>query len=424
MNIIEIINKKRNKLELTKEEIEYSINNYLNNNIKDYQMSSLLMAICINGMNDEEIINLTDVMLNSGEILDLSKINGIIVDKHSTGGVGDKVTLVLAPILASLGIKIAKMSGRGLGHTGGTIDKLESIKGFNTNITNEQFIKQVNDINIAIVSQTGNLVPADKKIYALRDVSGTVESIPLIASSIMSKKLASNSDIIVIDVKVGNGALMKTIDSAKKLANTMCMIGKRYNKVVICILTNMSEPLGYAIGNSLEVIESINTLQGNGPKDLLEIVMTICTLIISPIKKITNEEARTLIFNTINNGSAYNKFKEFIEYQGGDINSIKVSDKCYSIKSNKEGYINKIDAYKLGNIARTIGAGRLELTDKIDYEVGLVLNKKIGDYVSINEELVKIYLHDKTIDINEILSCFKIDENLEKQDPLIYEIIK
>lgn len=424
MNIIEIINKKRNKIELTKEEIEYSINNYLNNNIKDYQMSSLLMAICINGMNDCEIINLTDVMLNSGEILDLSKINGIIVDKHSTGGVGDKVTLVLAPILASLGIKIAKMSGRGLGHTGGTIDKLESIKGFNTSITNEEFIKQVNDINIAIVSQTGNLVPADKKIYALRDVSGTVESIPLIASSIMSKKLASNSDIIVIDVKVGNGALIKDIESAKKLANTMCMIGKRYNKVVICILTNMSEPLGYAIGNSLEVIESINTLQGNGPKDLLEIVMTICTLIISPIKKITTEEARTLIFNTINNGSAYNKFKEFIEYQGGDINSIKVSDKCYSIKSNKEGYINKIDAYKLGNIARTIGAGRLELTDKIDYEVGLVLNKKISDYVSINEELVKIYLHDKTIDINEILSCFKIDDNLEKQDPLIYEIIK
>lgn len=291
MNIIEIINKKRNNLELTKEEIEYSINNYLNNNIKDYQMSSLLMAICINGMSDEEIINLTDVMLNSGDILDLSKINGIIVDKHSTGGVGDKVTIVLAPILASLGIKIAKMSGRGLGHTGGTIDKLESIKGFNTSITNDEFIKQVNDINIAIVSQTGNLVPADKKIYALRDVSGTVESIPLIASSIMSKKLASGSDIIVIDVKVGNGALMKDIESARKLANTMCMIGKRYNKIVICILTNMSEPLGFAIGNSLEVIESINTLKGNGPKDLLEIVMTLCTLIISPIKKISNEEA-------------------------------------------------------------------------------------------------------------------------------------
>ena len=424
MNIIEIINKKRNNLELTKEEIEYSINNYLNNNIKDYQMSSLLMAICINGMSDEEIINLTDVMLNSGDILDLSKINGIIVDKHSTGGVGDKVTIVLAPILASLGIKIAKMSGRGLGHTGGTIDKLESIKGFNTSITNDEFIKQVNDINIAIVSQTGNLVPADKKIYALRDVSGTVESIPLIASSIMSKKLASGSDIIVIDVKVGNGALMKDIESARKLANTMCMIGKRYNKIVICILTNMSEPLGFAIGNSLEVIESINTLKGNGPKDLLEIVMTLCTLIISPIKKISNEEARSLVFNTINNGSAYNKFVEFIKYQGGDINSIKVSDKCYSIKSNKKGYINEINAYKLGNIARLIGAGRLELTDKIDYEVGIVLNKKIGDYVNIEDELLKIYIKDKQVDINEILSCFKIEDNLKEIKPLIYEIIK
>lgn len=424
MTIIDIINKKRNNLELTKDEIEYSINGYLDNTIKDYQMSSLLMAICINGMSDNEIIDLTDVMLNSGDKLDLSDIDGIIVDKHSTGGVGDKVTLVLAPILASLGIKIAKMSGRGLGHTGGTIDKLESIEGFNTKLTNDEFIKQVNDIGIAIVSQTGNLVPADKKLYALRDVSGTVESIPLIASSIMSKKLASGADIIVIDVKVGNGALMKDIDSAKKLASTMCMIGKKYNKVVICVLTNMNEPLGYAIGNSLEVIESINTLKGNGPKDLLEIVMTICTMIISPIKKISVEEARTLIFNTINNGNAYNKFLELINNQGGDIAGIKVSDKCYSIKSNINGYINKIDAYHLGNIARMIGAGRLELNDKIDYEVGLVLSKKVGDYVNVNDELVKIYLHDKTVDINEILACFKIDENLEIQDPLIYEIIK
>ena len=424
MNIIEIINKKRNNIELTKEEIEYSINGYLDNSVKDYQMSSLLMAICINGMSDKEIINLTDIMLNSGDKLDLSDITGIIVDKHSTGGVGDKVTLVLGPLLASLGIKIAKMSGRGLGHTGGTIDKLESIKGFNTHITNEEFIKQVNDIGIAIVSQTGNLVPADKKIYALRDVTGTVESIPLIASSIMSKKLASGADIIVIDVKVGNGALMKDLDSARKLAKTMCMIGKKYNKVVICILTNMNEPLGYAIGNSLEVIESINTLKGNGPKDLLEIVMTICTMIISPIKKISVEEARTLIFNTINNGSAYNKFVEFITFQGGDINSIQVSDKCFSIRSNKEGYINKIDAYHLGNIARTIGAGRLELTDKIDYEVGIVLSKKVGDFVNVNDELLKIYIHDKQVDINEILDCFQIDDNLEKQEPLIYEIIK
>ena len=424
MNIIDIINKKREKQELSKEEIKYAINGYLDGSIKDYQMSSLLMAIAINSMTEQETFDLTDVMLKSGDILDLSSINGIIVDKHSTGGVGDKVTLVIAPILASLGIKIAKMSGRGLGHTGGTIDKLESIGGFNTNLTTEEFINQVNDINIAIVSQTGNLVPADKKLYALRDVTGTVESIPLIASSIMSKKLASSADIIVIDVKVGNGALMKDLESAKKLAKLMCKTGENNEKIVICLLTNMNEPLGYAIGNSLEVIESIETLNGNGPKDLLEIVMTICELIISPIKQISVDEARTLIFNTINNGNAYNKFKELVKYQNGNIEQIKVSDKYYSIRSNKDGYINYIDTYKLGNICRLIGAGRLELTDKIDYEVGIVLSKKVGDYVKVNDELLKIYINEKQVDINEILDCFRIELNLKDQEPLIYEIIK
>ena len=382
------------------------------------------MAIAINNMTERETFDLTDVMLNSGDKLDLSSIDGIIVDKHSTGGVGDKVTLVIAPILASLGIKIAKMSGRGLGHTGGTIDKLESIGGFNTNLTIDEFIKQVNEINIAIVSQTGNLVPADKKLYALRDVTGTVESIPLIASSIMSKKLASGSDIIVIDVKVGNGALMKDIESAKKLANLMCKIGENNGKIVICLLTNMNEPLGYAIGNSLEVLESIETLNGNGPQDLLEIVMTICELIISPIKQISVDEARTLIFNTINNGNAYNKFKELVKYQGGNIDDIKISDKHYSIRSNKDGYINHIDTYKLGNICRMIGAGRLELTDKIAYEVGIVLSKKVGDHVNVNDELLKIFINEKQVDINEILDCFDIDTNLIEKEPLIYEIIK
>ena len=409
MNIIDIISKKRDNLVLSKEEIFYAITGYLDGSIKDYQMSSLLMAIVINGMNEQETIDLTDVMLHSGDILDLSDINGIIVDKHSTGGVGDKVTLVLAPILASLGIKIAKMSGRGLGHTGGTIDKLEAIPGFNTNLSNDAFIKQVNEINIAIVSQTGNLVPADKKLYALRDVTGTVESIPLIASSIMSKKLASGSDVIIIDVKVGNGALMKTLDSAKKLANTMCTIGKKYGKTVVCLLTNMNEPLGYAIGNSLEVIESMNTLKGNGPHDLLEIIMTITSMIISPLKHISLDEAKTLIFNTINNGEAFNKFKQFAEYQGGNLDSIKIAKKCYSIKSNKKGYINSIDTYKIGSIARMIGAGRLELTDKIDYEVGIVLSKKVGDYVLVNDELLKIYINEKEVEVNEILSCFKIE---------------
>ena len=424
MNVIDIINKKRDKLELTKEEIAFVINSYLDSSIKDYQMSSLLMAITINGMSDRETIDLTDIMLNSGDKLDLSDIDGIIVDKHSTGGVGDKVTLVLGPILASLGIKIAKMSGRGLGHTGGTIDKLESIPGFNTNININDFINQVNNIGIAIVSQTGNLVPADKKIYALRDVTGTVESIPLIASSIMSKKLASGADVIIIDVKVGNGALMKDLESAKMLANLMCKIGKEYKKIVICILTNMSEPLGYAIGNSLEVIESINTLKGNGPSDLLEIVITLCSMIISPIKRISLDDARTLVFNTINNGDAYNKFLEFVSNQGGNIEKISISDKCYSIRSNKSGYINNINAYKLGNIARMLGAGRMELNDKIDYEVGIVLSKKVRDYVNINDELLKIYVHELQVDINDILDCFEITDELTNNEPLIYEIIK
>lgn len=424
MTIIDIINKKRDKQELTREEIKFVINGMLDGTIFDYQISALLMAITINGMSDEEAINLTDAMLKSGEILDLSAIDGIVVDKHSTGGVGDKVTLVLAPILASLGIKIAKMSGRGLGHTGGTIDKLESIPSFNTNITNEQFIKQVNEINIAIVSQTGNLVPADKKMYALRDVTGTVESIPLIASSIMSKKLASGADIIVIDVKVGNGALMKNIGDARKLSHLMCKIGKNNNKTVICLLTNMNQPLGYAVGNALEVLESIDTLKGNGPSDLLELVITIASMIVSPIKNISLDEARNIIFNTINNGNAYKKLEQLVSYQTGDITKIKASDKYYSIRSNRSGYINSIDTYKIGEIARSIGAGRFSIKDKIDYEVGFVLNKKIGDYVDNNDELLKVYLNDKNININEILDCYRIENELMKVEPLIYEIIK
>lgn len=424
MTIVDIINKKRLNKELTREDIEFAINGYLDGSIKDYQMSSLLMAIVLNGMTDRETIDLTDIMLKSGEVIDLSKIDGLIVDKHSTGGVGDKVTLVLAPLLASFGIKIAKMSGRGLGHTGGTIDKLESIEGFNTHITNKEFIKQVNKINIALVSQTGNLVPADKKIYALRDVTGTVESIPLIASSIMSKKLASGSDIIMIDVKVGSGALMKNISDAKKLAKTMVKIGKTYRKPTICILTNMEEPLGYAIGNSLEVKEAIDTLKGNGPSDLLEVVMTFASLIVGAYKKISNSEARELIFKQLNNGSAYKKFEEMVIAQGGDINNIKYTDKVFSIKSDKEGYINGIDALGLGNIAKKIGAGRNELDDEIDYEVGLVLSKKVGDYVEKDEELVKVYLKDKDITISEILSCFKIESELTANPELILGIVK
>lgn len=424
MTILEIIDKKRLKGELSREEIMFAVNGYVDGTIADYQMSSLLMAIVLNGMTDREIVDLTDCMINSGDVIDLSKINGIVVDKHSTGGVGDKVTLVLGPLLASLGIKIAKMSGRGLGHTGGTIDKLESIEGFNVAIEEKDFIKQVNDINIAIASQTGNLVPADKKIYALRDVTGTVESIPLIASSIMSKKIASGADIIMLDVKVGNGALMKNLDDARKLATTMVKIGKAYRKPTICLITNMDEPLGCAIGNALEVEESINTLKGNGPSDLLEVVMTLCSIIIGAVRKISNSEAKDMLFKQLNNGEAYNKFEEFVKAQGGDLTNLKISDKVFSIKSDKAGYINKINALRLGELAKQIGAGRSTLEDKIDYEVGLVLTKKVGDYVEKEEEILKVYLKDKDISITELLECFTIEEELEKKSELILDIIK
>ena len=424
MSIIDIINKKRLKQELTYEEIKYFVDGYVNDEIKDYQISSLLMAICLNGMTEQEIFDLTDVMLHSGDIIDLSKIDGIVVDKHSTGGVGDKVTLVLAPLLASFGIKIAKMSGRGLGHTGGTIDKLESIPGFNVKISEEQFINQVNDIGISIVSQTGNLVPADKKIYALRDVTGTVESIPLIASSIMSKKLASGADVLLIDVKVGSGALMKNLEDAKKLATLMSKIGSKYNKTTVCVISNMDEPLGYAIGNSLEVVESIETLKGNGPSDLLELVVTLATLIVAPFKKISNEEARSLIFKQLNNGEAYNKLLELVKAQDGKIDKLEVSNRVFSIRSTKKGYINKIDALKLGEIARNIGAGRKTMDDVIDYKVGLILSKKCGDSVEINDELLKVYLGNTDVSINKILDCYVIENELKEKQPLIYDIIK
>ena len=379
MTIIDIITKKKNKENLTYEEIKYAVDEYIKGNIKDYQMSSLLMAITIQGMTDEETFDLTDVMLKSGETIDLDNIQPV-VDKHSTGGVGDKTTLILAPLVASCGVNIAKMSGRGLGFTGGTIDKLESIPGFKTSIDLKRFKEQVKNINVAVVGQMGNLVPADKKIYALRDVTGTVESIPLIASSIMSKKLASGASSIVIDVKVGNGALMKTEGSAKLLAKLLVKIGKKYNKKVVCFITDMDEPLGYAIGNSLEVLESINTLIGKGPKDLTELVIELATHMVSIGKNIDIEEAKKQVIENINNGKAYEKFKEFVKEQEGNLNQIKISKNIETIKSKKEGYISHINALELGEIARNIGAGRLNKEDNIDFEVGIVLNKKVGDH--------------------------------------------
>ena len=422
MNIRDIINKKRLKEELTKEEIFYAVNSYINGDTKDYQMSALLMAITINGMTHSEILNLTDVMLKSGEVLNFDDIDGIIADKHSTGGVGDKVTIILAPLLASLGINVAKMSGRGLGYTGGTIDKLESIPGFNVNLKTEDFLEQIKNIKIAVSGAGENLDIADKKIYALRDVTATVESIPLIASSIMSKKLASNADIIVIDVKVGIGALMKNKKDAIKLAKTLTEIGKHYNKKVFCILTNMNQPLGYTVGNKLEVIESVEALKGNGAKDLMDVVYSIASIIVSEAKNITLEEAFVKISENIENNNAYLKFEEFVKYQGGNLDFNFDADKSI-IKSNKRGYINFIDAMKIAKLAFKLGSGRENKEDSIDYDVGIKLLKKVGDYIEKGEDLGEIYYNKNEISDSEFLDCFKIDDNKEKEEEIIYGML-
>ena len=424
MNIIDIITKKKNKEELTYDEINYAITNYLNGEVKDYQMSSLLMAIVLNKMSEEETYNLTKIMIESGDIIDLSGINGTVVDKHSTGGVGDKTTLILAPLLATLGLKVAKMSGRGLGHTGGTIDKLESIEGFKVKLDEKEFIKQVNDIGLSIISQTANLVPADKKLYALRDVTGTTESISLIASSIMSKKIASGASHIILDVKVGNGALMKNIKDATELANEMIKIGKKYNRKVICVLTNMEEPLGNTIGNAIEVKEAIETLKGNGPEDLKNLVITLASLLIESVENKSIDEIKEKVESKLNDGTAYEKFKQMVKCQGGNIDTLNISDKCFSVKSSKSGWIKGIDTLKLGEIARNLGAGRFNKDDKINYKVGLYINQKVGDFVLENEELVKVYYDDKDVPISDILSCFEFSEHATDKSKLIIDIIK
>ena len=424
MNIIDIINKKRKNEILTYDELKYTVDGFLHGTILDSQMSSLLMAIVINGMTEQETFDLTDIMLRSGNTIDLSDIKGIKVDKHSTGGVGDKTTLVVVPLVASCGVNVAKMSGRSLGHTGGTIDKLESIKGFNVNLTRTDFIKQVNEIGCALTSQTAELVPADKKIYALRDLTATVESIPLIASSIMSKKLASGVDKIVIDVKVGEDAFMKNLDEALELAKLMVKIGKSQNKETICVLTNMDEPLGNYIGNALEVHEAIETLKNNGPKDLVEVVTTLASYMVSLGKNIDYESAKKMVDENLANGKAYEKFCEMVKYQNGDINNIKISDKIISIKSPKSGYIKDIVAYNLGMLERELGDTRLEGKNTIDYTVGFKLNKKSGEYVNEGEELIQIYQGSKEIDINKVLDCFIVQEQKSDKKPLIYEIVK
>lgn len=422
MDILDIIDKKENGKKLTKEELKYVIDGYLNGSIKDYQMASLLTEIDLLGLSEEETINLTDIMLHSGEILDLNFDN--IVDKHSTGGVGDKTTIVLAPLVASLGVKVAKMSGRGLGHTGGTIDKLESIKGFKTSMSLDAFKNQVDKIGIALVGGMGNLVPADKEIYALRDVTGTVDSIPLIASSIMSKKLASGASSIVIDLKVGSGALVNNLDEAKELAQLMVKIGKNNNKKTACVLTNMDEPLGYAVGNSIEVIEAINTLKGDGPEDLTDLVIKLGSLMVSMGLNISEEKAEEKVKENLYNGKGYEKMLEWVKAQGGDINDIPLAKHSKEIIIQTDGYISSINALEIGKLSRKLGAGRLTKDDEIDLTVGIILNHKVGEYVKKGETLATIFYNEKKITEEEVLSCFNFSEKPVEKPKLIIDTIK
>ena len=423
MNIIEIINKKREKKSLTYDEISYAINGYMKDEIQDYQMSSLLMAICINSMNAEEIYSLTDIMIKSGNTLDLSMLNTITVDKHSTGGVGDKTTLIVGPIVASCGVCFPKMSGRGLGHTGGTIDKLESIKGFKVDLTKEEFINNLKMSNISIISQTENIATADKKIYALRDSSGTTNSIGLIASSIMSKKIACGADKILLDVKYGIGAFVKTKEEAIELSKTMINIGKRFKKETIALITNMDNPLGNKIGNSLEIEEVIEILKLQGNKELRDLCITMSSYIVSMAKNINFQEAQKLVIENLNNMNAYNKFLEMVKNQKGQIDKIPTSKNIKEVISEKSGYINSINALEIANYALELGAGRINKTDTINYSAGIELLKNVGDYVEKNDCVAKIY-YDEKLPEKDILNYYKItDEKLEKQK-LILGIMK
>ena len=418
MNILEIISKKRDAKELNKEEIEYFIKEYTNGEIQDYQAAALIMAIYINGMNDREITDLTLSMAYSGEVLDLSCFGENVVDKHSTGGVGDKVSIVLLPIIAAMGIPVAKMSGRGLGFTGGTVDKMESIPGYQTNVGIEEFISNVKKIGISMIGQTMNLAPADKKIYALRDAISCVENIPLIASSIMSKKIASGANKIVIDVTVGKGAFMKTREDAQKLAEQMIRIGNLAGREVRCVLTPMDEPLGYAVGNSLEVIEAINFLKGDMPKDLKEVVLELGANMLQLAGKGNNiEENKLKMLETIESGSAYNKLVEMVQNQGGDISYLEDTTKFEKSKyisavvTENTGKVQEINAEEIGKLACYLGAGRVKKEDTIDSNVGIILNKKVGDevlegdflaYICANDEKKLRRAEDKLLEIYKI----------------------
>src|SRR5699024_3626970 len=419
MRMVDVIAKKRDGKELTKEEIEFFIKGYTDGEIPDYQASSFAMATYFQDMTDNERAYLTMAMVESGDQIDLSEIEGIKVDKHSTGGVGDTTTLVLAPLVAALDIPVAKMSGRGLGHTGGTIDKLEAVEGFHVEISEQEFIDLVNRDKVAVIGQTGNLTPADKKLYGLRDVTGTVNSIPLIASSIMSKKIAAGADAIVLDVKTGAGAFMKTLEDSELLAHAMVKIGNNVGRNTMAIISDMSQPLGRAIGNGLEVKEAIETLRGEGPEDLTELVLTLGSQMVVLAKKAENlDEAREKLQEVIQNGKALEKFKVFLENQGGDgsvvddVSKLPQAQHTFDVKAKKSGYVSNIVADEIGVASMLLGAGRATKDDIIDLAVGLVLNKKVGDKVEEGESLVTIYANQEDIkDVEE-----KILNNIDISD--------
>lgn len=420
--IDQMIDKKKNNINWQKKDIETIVLDYTNNKITDQEMTKWLKCIIKYGMTDTEILALTEAQLNSGSILDLSEIKGIKVDKHSTGGVGDKTTLIIAPIVASLGIPVAKMSGRALGYTGGTIDKLESIKGFNVNLSTKEFINQVNNIKVAVTGQTPDLAPADKKIYALRDLTNTVKSIPLITASIMSKKLASGSDKIVLDVKFGNGAFCDTLDMAEQLATTMVNIGKMYGKEIIAVITDMNQPLGKAIGNSIEVKEAINVLKGKGPKDVRELSVILASEMVALAMEIDPLFAKQIVEANIANGKAYNKFCEWINAQGGNLRGLVKPMLVQTLKAKNSGYITKINTQKLGELMMDLGAGRKHKDDVINYQVGIILNKKLGDYVKEGDLLMELrVVDDVTISAQDY---FEISDQPITITPLVYKIIK
>ena len=430
--MVDLIIKKREGHELTDEEIRFWIKGYTEGSIPDYQSSAMTMAILFKGMTKREISTLTDAMEHSGEVIDLSDIKGVKVDKHSTGGVGDKTSLVLGPMVAACGAKLAKMSGRGLGHTGGTLDKLESIPGLSIAKTKEEMVEQVNDIGIAIIGQTASLVPADKKLYALRDVTGTVESIPLIAASVMSKKLASGTDAILLDVTVGEGAFMKNMDSARELARTMVEIGKHLNRNTVAVLSDMSEPLGRAVGNSLEVKEAIASLKGEGPDDLMELCYTSGSIMLVQAKICKDrDEARRALYNSIKSGEAFNKLVEMVKAQGGDVEYIlhpekfEVSSRKIEIVAERSGFVKKLDALEIGIAAMKLGAGRETLEDKIDMSAGIILNHKVGAKVKIGDVLCVAYTNKEHVEdaIAQIKGAYEIVDEPIYSQPVIREIV-